>query len=117
MTPIDPAPKPTHGGVFDSPLERWPGWFALPDPDTFLEEHWSAWEKCLRTAGEQEPTLRYQDIASALFVLECGEWHIEGATVEALAVPAAARRVPLKLRRWLTHRVDSYIMGIMNPKN
>lgn len=115
MTPDANDAKPTHGGVFNSPLPAWPGWFALPDPDTFTEEHSDKWLRCLEQAAAAG-TQRIQDIAAALFILECGEWHIQNMAVETLAIQASARKAPLKIRRWVGRRVAEYINDINDPK-
>lgn len=112
--------KPKHAGAFDSPLRAFPGWFSLPDPDIFTDEHWRAWRGKLRTAGalaaDNDDATWSFDIAAALLVSEIGEWHIDGADLPMMCVPEHAGKVPLKIRRWLGHRVEEYILGITNPK-
>lgn len=119
MSDLEIAPvKPDHAGVFDSPFEKWPGYMVLPDPDEFLEEHWIAWRRCLQDVTRREGIdgQMVTNIASALFVIECGEWQIVGPAIETLATPGTAKAVPMKLRRWLTQTLDRYMQGIMNPK-
>lgn len=112
--------KPTHAGAFDSPLLAFPGWFSLPDPDTFTDVHWQEWKKALRTAGalaaDNSDTWTF-DTAAALLVSSLGEWHISNADLSLMCVPTHAGAVPLKVRRWLGRRVEAYILSITDPKS
>lgn len=112
----NPADKPAH--AIDSPLLAFPGYVVLPDPDAVTEETWEVWERCVRDAGtlaDGNARSRF-DLAAALFVVEAGQWHIQGVDATALAVPATARISPLKVRKWLSRVVERYWLSITDPK-
>lgn len=110
-------PPPDHDGVFFSPLRAWPGYVELPHPDAFLVEHWQAFEDAAKAVDEALPNKSFRtDVAVAMFVRDVGQWHIENASIEDMADVERSAKVPIKVRRWLTHCVNRYIADITDPK-